>query len=171
VLADRPDELIRRLRTRASAVERHCHGRTLSHFYNVKLRFFVALPIVTPSLQPCKKHAGSLPLNWGIRQTPLSTQAHTGHGSLFYMLTALVLICSATLAPDLADCTQKNATAVIRIPAEFGSPATCFMHGSAYLAETSLGQELTANDRVKVICVRNETIPASIQRSKRESAP
>jgi hypothetical protein len=87
------------------------------------------------------------------------------------MLTALILICSATLAPDLADCTQKNATAVIRIPAEFGSPATCFMHGSAYLAETSLGQELTANDRVKVICVRNETIPASIQRSKRDSAP
>ena len=90
---------------------------------------------------------------------------------LFYMLTALILICSATLAPDLADCTQKNATAVIRIPAEFGSPATCFMHGSAYLAETSFGQELTANDRVKVICVRNETIPASIQRSKRDSAP
>jgi hypothetical protein len=87
------------------------------------------------------------------------------------VLTALILICSATLAPDLADCTQKNATAVIRLPAEFGSPTACFIHGSAYLAETSLGQDLGANDRVKVVCVRSEPIPASLQRSKRESTP
>jgi hypothetical protein len=87
------------------------------------------------------------------------------------VLTALILLCSAAIAPDLADCTQQNATAVIRIPAESGNPATCFMHGSAYLAETSLGRELSANDRVKVICVRSEIIPASMQRSKMESAP
>jgi hypothetical protein len=31
----------------------------------VKIRFFIALPIVTPSLQPCKKHAGGLPSIWG----------------------------------------------------------------------------------------------------------
>jgi hypothetical protein len=87
------------------------------------------------------------------------------------VLTALILICSGAIAPDLGDCTQKNAMAVIRIPAEFGSPATCFMHGSAYLAETSLGQELSANDRVKVICVRSETISAPMQRSKVETTP
>ena len=87
------------------------------------------------------------------------------------MLTALILICSTAIAPDLRDCTQKNATALIRIPAEFGNPTTCFMHGSAYLAETSLGQELSANDRVKVICVRSATIQASMQHSKVESAP
>jgi hypothetical protein len=73
------------------------------------------------------------------------------------VLTALILICSAAIAPDLGDCTHQNAMAVIRIPAEFGHPATCFMHGSAYLAETSLAQELSTNDRVKVICVRSET--------------
>jgi hypothetical protein len=87
------------------------------------------------------------------------------------VLIALILICSAVVAPDLRDCTQKNATAVIRLPAEFGNPDTCFMHGSAYLAETSLGQELSANDRVKVICVQRETVAASMRRFKTESAP
>ena len=87
------------------------------------------------------------------------------------MLTALILICSAAITPELGDCTPKNATAVMRIPAEFGNPATCFLHASAYLAETSLGQDLQANDRVKVVCVRSETIAASMQRSKIGSAP
>jgi hypothetical protein len=36
------------------------------------------------------------------------------------------------------------------------------MRGQAYLAESSIGQELADNDRVKVVCVRNETIDASI---------
>ena len=79
------------------------------------------------------------------------------------MLTALVLICSAVVTPDLRDCTRDNATAsLMRVPAEFGSPATCFMHGQAYLAQTSIGEELGEDDRVKVICVRNEAIDASI---------
>ena len=64
-----------------------------------------------------------------------------------------------------------NATAVMRVPAEFGNPTVCFMHASAYLAETSIGQELSANDRVKVVCVRSEAIAASMQRSKMASAP
>ena len=80
------------------------------------------------------------------------------------MLTALVLICSVALTPDLRDCSRNNATAVMRVPAEFGNPATCFMHGQAYLAETSIGQELTANDRVKVVCARSETVDASVRR-------
>jgi hypothetical protein len=80
------------------------------------------------------------------------------------MLTALVLICSVALTPDLRDCSRSNATAVMRVPAEFGNPATCFMHGQAYLAETSIGQELTANDRVKVVCARSETVDASVRR-------
>jgi hypothetical protein len=80
------------------------------------------------------------------------------------MLTALVLICSMAATPDLRDCSRANATAVMRVPAEFGNPATCFMHGQAYLAETSIGQELTAGERVKVICARSETVDASIRR-------
>jgi hypothetical protein len=38
------------------------------------------------------------------------------------------------------------------------------MHGQAYLAQTSIGQELGINDRVKVVCVRSETVDASIPR-------
>jgi hypothetical protein len=80
------------------------------------------------------------------------------------VLTALVLICSAAAAPDLQDCTRHNATAVFRVPAEFGSPATCFLHGQAYLAGTSIGRGLEPDERVKVICVRSEVLAASVQR-------
>ena len=50
------------------------------------------------------------------------------------MLTALILICSAAVTPDLGECTRNNATAVMRVPAEFGNPITCIMHAQAYLA-------------------------------------
>jgi hypothetical protein len=79
------------------------------------------------------------------------------------MLSALVLICSVAVTPDLRDCTRENAAAVMRVPAEFRNPVTCFMHGQAYLAETSIGQELTDHDRVKVVCARTETVDASIR--------
>jgi hypothetical protein len=78
------------------------------------------------------------------------------------MLSALVLICSASVTPDIRDCTRDNATAVMRLPAEFVTPTTCFMHGQAYLANTSIGQEVGDKDRVKIVCVRKETIDASI---------
>jgi hypothetical protein len=82
------------------------------------------------------------------------------------MLTALILICSATLAPDLQDCTRDNATAVMRAPAEFASPLTCFMHGQAYLAESSVAQELGDDDRIKIVCARSNTIDASVKPPK-----
>ena len=78
------------------------------------------------------------------------------------MFTALVLICSIADTPDLRDCTRDYARVVLRVPAEFANPATCFMHGQAYLANTSIGQELGDNDRVKVVC-RSETVDASIR--------
>ncbi len=80
------------------------------------------------------------------------------------MLTALVLICSMAVTPDLRDCSRANATAVMRVPAEFGNPATCFMHGQAYLAETSIGQELGESDRVKVVCARSETVGIGVRK-------
>jgi len=80
------------------------------------------------------------------------------------MLTALVLICSMAVTPDLRDCTRDNATVVMRTPAEFGNPATCFMHGQAFLAEVSIGQELGDNDVVKIVCARSETIGARVRR-------
>ena len=52
----------------------------------------------------------------------------------------------------------------MRVPAEFGNPITCLMHAQAYLAETSIGQNLGSGDRVKIICVRTETAAASMQK-------
>jgi hypothetical protein len=80
------------------------------------------------------------------------------------MLTALVLICSVTAAPDLQDCTRHNATAVFHVPAKFGNPVTCFLHGQAYLAGTSIGRALEPDERVKVICVRSEVSAVTVQR-------
>jgi len=76
------------------------------------------------------------------------------------MLTALVLICSLATTPDLASCTRDNAVDVLRVPESFGNPAMCFMHGQAYLADTSLGRDLAENERVKVVCVRAIMLPA-----------
>ena len=76
------------------------------------------------------------------------------------MLTALVLLCSAAVTPDLRDCNPRNANAVIRVPAKFGNPATCFMHGQAYVARTWIAQEFGDDDRVKIICARSEKVDA-----------
>jgi hypothetical protein len=70
------------------------------------------------------------------------------------MLTALILICSLGTTPDLRGCTRDNAIDAMPVPESFVSPVTCLMHSQAYLAETSLGRDLTENERVKVVCVR-----------------
>lgn len=74
------------------------------------------------------------------------------------MLTALVLSCSAAVDPH--DCPRSNANTALRLPAEFGNPATCFMHAQAYRAGNSIGR-LGANERVRVLCMRNEILAAS----------
>ena len=71
------------------------------------------------------------------------------------MLTALVLVCSLTLTPNLRDCTRDNAVHVLQVPEEFALPAMCAMRGQAFLAETSIGQELADEERVKVMCIRH----------------
>jgi len=66
-------------------------------------------------------------------------------------------ICSAVAAADAQDYTCSNANTVMRVPAEFGNPATCFMHAQAYLAGSSIGRDLDANERVRIVCVRSAT--------------
>jgi hypothetical protein len=68
------------------------------------------------------------------------------------MLTALVLICSVLVTPDLRDCDKSNARAVMLVPQGFASPVTCAVHGQAYVAETAIGQNLGESDRIKVVC-------------------
>jgi hypothetical protein len=80
------------------------------------------------------------------------------------MLTALVLICSVAITPELRDCTRDNAIVLMRAPAEFGNPATCLMHGQAYVAETTIGQELGEHDRVKVVCAQRDMVDSFARR-------
>src|SRR4051812_1959677 len=71
------------------------------------------------------------------------------------MLTALVLVCSLAVTPDLRSCDRNNAVHVMQVPEEFTMPAMCAMRGQAFLAETSIGQELANDERVKIMCVRH----------------
>jgi hypothetical protein len=68
------------------------------------------------------------------------------------MVTALILVCSLSSTPDLADCNRSTALHVLRLPAEFASPVACLMHGQAYLAQTAIGESLAKTERVKVLC-------------------
>ncbi len=75
------------------------------------------------------------------------------------MLTAIVLVCSLSLTPDLRECDQNSARDVLRVPMEFASPATCFMQGQAYLAGTEIGRTLADDERVKVTCAPTSRVP------------
>jgi hypothetical protein len=70
------------------------------------------------------------------------------------MLTAIVLICSLSVTPELRDCSRDNATSVLQVPEEFMLPSQCMMRGQAFVAGTSIGQELAREERIKVMCVR-----------------
>ena len=68
--------------------------------------------------------------------------------------------CSLAVTPDLRDCGRDNATSVMQVPEEFAMPSQCFMRGQAFLAETSIGRDLTAEDRVKVVCTPTHKLTA-----------
>ena len=91
---------------------------------------------------------------------PVGRYLDSGMGDA--MLTALILVCSIAITPDLADCSVVNARVVMRTPETYVSPVTCAMHGQAYLAETAVGRMLSKNDRVKVICMRPEQADQTI---------
>jgi hypothetical protein len=69
------------------------------------------------------------------------------------MLTAMILICSLANTPNLADCSRDNARDVVWVPETFNNPVACFMHGQAYIAGTSIGRNLTADERIRVLCL------------------
>jgi hypothetical protein len=84
------------------------------------------------------------------------------------VLTALILICSIAVTPDLSDRNRGNATAVMRVPGEFGHPTYCFVQAQAFLAATSIGEDFGPNDRVRIVCRPTETVDNSRQRLSTE---
>jgi hypothetical protein len=73
------------------------------------------------------------------------------------MLTAIVLVCSIAVTPNLRACDETNARIVMRAPEVYGSTAACAMAGQTYIAGTAVGQALTSTDRVKVVCAPAKT--------------
>ena len=76
------------------------------------------------------------------------------------MLTAIILVWSLALAPDLRECSRDTAASVMQVPEEFALPSQCMMCGQAFLAETSIGRELTDQERVKVLCTPTHKLTA-----------
>src|SRR5262249_17570782 len=73
----------------------------------------------------------------------------------YEMLTAFILVCSLAKTPDLGNCTRDNALDVVHVPATFENAVACFMHGQAYMAGSSVGQDLHDGEAIKVVCVRS----------------
>jgi hypothetical protein len=85
------------------------------------------------------------------------------------MLTALVLVCSLAMVPDLAACDRDSAVEMMQVPATFADPVTCLLHAQAYLAATSIGRDLAENEAVKVICVRSRSADLGTSSSQRKA--
>jgi hypothetical protein len=83
------------------------------------------------------------------------------------MLTALILVCSIAITPDLADCNPATARIVMRTPESYASPVPGPMHGQAYLAETAVEHAVNETDRVKVVCIRAKEADDTIERLER----
>jgi hypothetical protein len=78
------------------------------------------------------------------------------------MLKALILICSLSATPDLAQCRPANARAVMHPPETYSNPVTCALHGQAYVAETAIERSLDEADRIKVICLRETELEKAL---------
>lgn len=72
------------------------------------------------------------------------------------MLTAMILVCSLATTPNLGDCNRYNAVDVMWVPETFNNPITCYMHGQAYIAGTSIGRSLAENEHVRVLCLHRK---------------
>ena len=72
------------------------------------------------------------------------------------MLTAMILVCSLATTPNIGDCNRNNAVDVMWVPEAFNNPITCYLHGQAYVAGTSIGRLLAANEHVRVLCLRRK---------------
>lgn len=81
------------------------------------------------------------------------------------MFTAIILVCSIVITPELSDCNRNNAVQVLQLP-EAANPVMCMLHGQAYLAGTVLGRELRTDERVKVVCVGGGGRPARAARAE-----
>lgn len=70
------------------------------------------------------------------------------------MLSALILVCSLAITPNIRDCDQANAVDVIRLRSATASPTSCLLQGEAYVAGTAIGRNIAVDEALKVTCAR-----------------
>lgn len=70
------------------------------------------------------------------------------------MLTAIILVCSIAVTPNLRACDVTNARIVMYAPELYDNTVACAHAGQTYLAGTAVGQSLAPTDRIKVVCAR-----------------
>lgn len=67
--------------------------------------------------------------------------------------TALILVCSKALTPDVAQCTQETAIQLVGLPGPFASLAEC-RRMAQQVGVPSLPQVVTnSEDYIRVLCV------------------
>src|SRR5215470_12981781 len=76
-------------------------------------------------------------------------------------ITALILICSATLAKP--DCTVDTATDMLT-GFDANTPIECLMNSQALVAQSGLEHQLEKDQYLKVVCVPKETVAGILQR-------
>ena len=81
------------------------------------------------------------------------------------MLTAMILVCSLAATPNIGDCNRYNAVDVMWVPETFNNPITCYLHGQAYIAGTSIGRSLAADEHVRVLCLHKKQAGLPVDRA------
>jgi hypothetical protein len=75
------------------------------------------------------------------------------------VITALILICSATVA--MRDCNTETAIDVVQGP-EVNSVFECGFSSQAIIAQTSMAPALGTDRYLKIICVRQKRVAAPV---------
>jgi hypothetical protein len=78
------------------------------------------------------------------------------------MFTALILVCSLSVTPELRDCNRDNASQVMQVPEQFATPMMCGMQGQAFLGGTTIGRNMTEDERVKLLCIRSPALSKNV---------
>lgn len=74
-------------------------------------------------------------------------------------MDVLILICALGIAN--VDCSTDTATVVVQGP-EAGGPATCALHGQAYIAGTAIAEYLRDGHYLKLACTPRVASTAAV---------
>jgi hypothetical protein len=65
------------------------------------------------------------------------------------MVKGAVLLCALAMTPNVGECGEKNAIAVIRVPMRFADPVQCLVQSQFFAAASVTPDE---NNVTKIMC-------------------